>query len=105
MFVWWRSTQGGEGVGALAHSGLQLCGNTCTAPPSHSASLGMFADRVIWNRQSFGEASYQESCARHMHAQDLTDRVKGSAACFATRDDPAFCDSLQRDGKAVEDTE
>lgn len=48
----------------------------CTALAPHSSLLGIFAGRITRKGESFGEASYQR-CARHMHAQDLEDRVKG----------------------------
>ena len=91
------STQGSM---VAAHNGFQLSqSDTCVLQNPYRPEMFV----------SFGMANFSarppisECCARHMHAQVLTDRVKGKVLRPGLT--LRFCDSSQRDGKAVEDTE
>lgn len=75
-----------------AHNGFSV-----VATPVDCATLTdlrCFADRVIWNgpdfRQGLLSISRDVTCARHMHARVLTDRVKGR---LCDQLNPALCDS------------
>jgi hypothetical protein len=99
LFVWWLSTttQGSKVVGA---QWLFSCSDTCGLRNTHRLRCSRIVSFGMG--QIFGKAYYPSvgvvTCARHMHARVLTDRVKGR---LCDQVNPALCDSSQRDCKGT----